>query len=551
VTGALIRNVNITSGLPHNNINKLVLTSDSTSYIAAESPSFDKLSAVGTVSSSEARMAGSLRNKVLSVTLGSDGSIWAATEGNGLFGLQGDSIRSLTIADGLMNNYIYSIFSDSEGIVWMGHDRGFSTFSPETGIVRSFGDDFAGGGKCNPDGIYESEDGKVFIGTTEGMIVYDRKKDRKTRTAPVNSILSITVGDSTYSYQQSIRLPYKKLYNVSVKYVAINLSDPGNVFYSTFMQNLDDDWRDYSLNREIQYSLVPGKYIFYLVSVNEEGLTSEDPVSFEIYVNPPVWRSWWFLLSAFAIFTALIILIIRQRDKAAEAREKKLQKQVDEATEEVKQQKNEIERQNTEITDSINYAKRIQTSILPDIGRLKEAFSDAFILYHPRNIVSGDFYWFERIADDKIVVVCADSTGHGVPGAFMSMIGSTLLHDIVKRQNITTPSKILSRLDQQIFAMLNQNSGAEISNDGMDMVVCEYNPLTRHLKFASAMRPVIIIMGGESYYIKGNRLSVGGESAGEKFFVDQEYYLKEGDVIYLFTDGISDQFGGPDGSEGK
>jgi serine phosphatase RsbU (regulator of sigma subunit) len=317
------------------------------------------------------------------------------------------------------------------------------------------------------------------------------------------------------------------------------------------MQNLDDEWRDYTSDREIQYSLVPGKYSFNMISVNDEGLGNENPVSFEIYVNPPVWRSWWFLLSAFAIFIVLVILIIRQRDKAAKAREKKLQKQIDEATEEIKQQKNEIERQNTEITDSINYAKRIQTSILPDISRLKEAFSDAFILYHPRDIVSGDFYWFERSSEDKIVIVCADSTGHGVPGAFMSMIGSTLLHDIVKRQNITTPSKILSRLDQQIFAMLNQNSGAEISNDGMDLVVCEYNPITKHLKFASAMRPVIIIMGGESYYIKGNRLSVGGESAGEKFFVDQEYYLKEGDVVYLFTDGISDQFGGPGGADGK
>jgi serine phosphatase RsbU (regulator of sigma subunit) len=107
-------------------------------------------------------------------------------------------------------------------------------------------------------------------------------------------------------------------------------------------------------------------------------------------------------------------------------------------------QKGEIELQNIEITDSINYAKRIQTSILPDINRLQDTFKDAFILFYPRDIVSGDFYWFDKIEDDKFIIVCADSTGHGVPGAFMSMIGSTLLQDIVTRQRITKPSMILN-----------------------------------------------------------------------------------------------------------
>jgi serine phosphatase RsbU (regulator of sigma subunit) len=106
-------------------------------------------------------------------------------------------------------------------------------------------------------------------------------------------------------------------------------------------------------------------------------------------------------------------------------------------------------------------------------------------------------------------------------------------------------------LDRQIFSTLNQNIELGVSNDGMDMVVCEFNTKTRHLRFASAMRPVIIVMDGETYYIKGNRSSIGGESVNEKFFDDQEYYLKENDKIYLFSDGLSDQFGGPDGKKMK
>jgi serine phosphatase RsbU (regulator of sigma subunit) len=133
----------------------------------------------------------------------------------------------------------------------------------------------------------------------------------------------------------------------------------------------------------------------------------------------------------------------------------------------------------------------------------------------------------------------------------MSMIGSTLLQDIVTRQRITKPSEILHLLDRQIFSTLNQNVELGVSNDGMDVVVCEFSLKTRHVRFASAMRPVILVLDGESYYIKGNRLSVGGESVIEKFFDDQEYYLNEGDTIYFFSDGLPDQFGGTDGKKMK
>jgi serine phosphatase RsbU (regulator of sigma subunit) len=220
-------------------------------------------------------------------------------------------------------------------------------------------------------------------------------------------------------------------------------------------------------------------------------------------------------------------------------------------TSEVVRQKEEIEQQNLEITDSINYARRIQASILPDIAKLRQSFTDAFIIFIPRDIVSGDFYWFDKIGEERFILACADSTGHGVPGAFMSMIGSTLLQDIITRKNVTRPSEILSLLDEQIFSTLNRNIDVGVSNDGMDMVICEFNLKNRHVRFASAMRPVIMIMDGEPVYIKGNRSSVGGEAYVEKFFADQEYYLNEGDAIYLFSDGFPDQFGGDDGKKMK
>jgi serine phosphatase RsbU (regulator of sigma subunit) len=303
--------------------------------------------------------------------------------------------------------------------------------------------------------------------------------------------------------------------------------------------------------KEVTYSLSDGKYRFNMVSVNENGLTQDNPVSFELIINRPWWRTWWAILTEILLVAGTVIVIIRERDKAQKKIQEYLETELAARTSVVMKQKGEIELQNIEITDSINYAKRIQTSILPDISKLKESFNDAFILFQPRDIVSGDFYWFDKIDDEKFVLVCADSTGHGVPGAFMSMIGSTLLQDIVSRMKITKPSEILTLLNRQIFSTLNQNAELGVSNDGMDMVVCEFNVKTRHLRFASAMRPVIIIVAGDSFYIKGNRSSVGGESVNEKYFDDQEYYLQEGDTIYLFSDGLPDQFGGPEGKKMK
>jgi serine phosphatase RsbU (regulator of sigma subunit) len=450
-----------------------------------------------------------------------------------------------------MSNYCYSVLADSYDNIWIGHEKGISRYNQATGTVKIIGGDVTQGGLCNPDGMYGSDDGKVFIGTTGGVILYDRMKDRSRDIAPFTNINYIDINDVRYDYQQSFSLPYSKKYVLRVNYSGINFKAPDKVYYSTFLENYDVDWTILNTSREVSYSLSDGKYKFNLISVNETGMAQEQEVSFDIFIKKPFWRTWWFILASILATAGIVVLIIRKRDREQKKIQEYLEEELAARTSVVMKQKGEIELQNLEITDSINYAKRIQSSILPDITKLKESFKDAFILFHPRDIVSGDFYWFDRLDDDRFVIVCADSTGHGVPGAFMSMIGSTLLQDIVSRKRISRPSEILTLLDKQIFSTLNQNVELGVSNDGMDMVVCEFNIKTRFIRFASAMRPVILVLDGESYYIKGNRSSVGGESVIEKYFDDQEYYLKEGDLVYLFSDGLPDQFGGVDGKKMK
>ena len=550
-TGTVKSRYTINNGLPHNNINQLYLTREGNAAVATKSDRVYFIDPETGISTKGAILFGATMNEISSFCQTMDGNLWMATKGNGVFEFVGDSVKSFSRSNMLMSNYCYSILTDSVNRIWVGHERGFSRYNRDNGIMRTYGTEFAKGGVCNSDGMYESPDGKVLIGTTQGLIVYDRHRDRRINTAPLNNINYITINEVEYPVQRLFTLPYSKRYNVRVNYVGINFSDPEKVYYQTLLVNYDEDWSKVTTEREVQYSLSDGRYQFNLVSMNESGLTQETPVTFDINIKKPFWRTWYFLLSSIAILTGIIILIIKEREKAHKKTQAYLEKELEARTSVVRMQKTEIELQNIEITDSINYAKRIQTSILPDYNNLKESFKDAFIFFRPRDIVSGDFYWFDKLDNERHLLVCADSTGHGVPGAFMSMIGSTLLQDIVTRQGISKPSEVLTMLDKQIFATLNRNLELGVSNDGMDLVVCEINPGKRHIRFASAMRPVIIVMGGESYYIKGNRSSVGGESVIEKYFDDQEYYLSEGDAIYMFSDGLPDQFGGADGKKMK
>jgi len=540
----------INNGLPHNSINKILLTREGVTYIGTESDKLYKIDGDFNITTGKANMSGSTRNRILSFSQTSDGAIWCATDGNGIFKFRNDSVSGISRANDLMSNYCYSILGDKDNNIWVGHNKGFSWLNTRTGTVKIFGTDFAKGGVCNSEGMFESADKKIFIGTTEGLIIYDRVKENKKIIGPFSNINGIEINDVTYPYQPSFVLPYKK-YKIKIYYSGINFSQPDKVYYSTILNNFDLDWSKMSTARDALYSLSDGKYKFSLISVNEDGLSQGPPVSFNILIKKPFYRTWWAILLEIGVLTGIVVLIIREREKSQKKIQDYLEKELEARTSVVMKQKGEIELQNIEITDSINYAKRIQTSILPDINKLKDTFKDAFILFHPRDIVSGDFYWFDKLEEDKFILVCADSTGHGVPGAFMSMIGSTLLQDIVTRKRISKPSEILSLLDKQIFSTLNQNVELGVSNDGMDMVVCEFIISTRHIRFASAMRPVILVLDGEPFYIKGNRSSVGGESVIEKFFDDQEYYLKEGDTVYLFSDGLPDQFGGPDGKKLK
>lgn len=207
-----------------------------------------------------------------------------------------------------------------------------------------------------------------------------------------------------------------------------------------------------------------------------------------------------------------------------------------------------LTQRNKDIVDSLTYAKSIQEAILPNPVRLEQFFDDHFILYKPRDIVSGDFYWYTERGPVGILCV-VDCTGHGVPGAFMSMMGNDYLTHIVTDNEVGSPGKALGMLNERIIKALKQTGEVGESKDGMDIAMCAFNRDTNLLQFAGARNPVYIIRNGELHELKGSKFSIGGGDVGEKVFEDHEFELEQGDEIYLFSDGYPDQFGGERGKK--
>ena len=207
----------------------------------------------------------------------------------------------------------------------------------------------------------------------------------------------------------------------------------------------------------------------------------------------------------------------------------------------------DIQHKNKKINDSINYARRIQNAILPDSNAIATALPDSFILYKPRDVVSGDFPWFVQRKDD-IYIAAVDCTGHGVPGALLSLIGYFLLNDIVRSRNIVDPGKILDLLDEGVTQTLRQDLEDAATKDGMDIALCHLNFKNKTVEYAGAHRPLYVMNGGVLEEIKGNKFPVGGGLyKNQTNFTTTKVQLKAGDGIYFSSDGFPDQFGGLEG----
>ena len=305
--------------------------------------------------------------------------------------------------------------------------------------------------------------------------------------------------------------------------------------------------------------------------MNNDGLWNEKDVTYKFTILPPWYQTWWFYtttaLLAFGLIYLFIVVRTRNLQKAKIELEQEVQlrtyqlrqekEKVEIVNKEVTEQKAIIEAKNHDITDSIKYAKNIQEALLPPLQNLHKELKDAFVLYLPKDIVSGDFYWFAK-RNNKRFIASVDCTGHGVPGAFMSIIGNTLLNEIVTEKNITSPAEILNELHLGVKTALKQSGNSENERrDGMDIALCSLNEDGTLLEYAGANRPLWFFKknkSGEEAFemIKANKFPIGGlemENEVKRTFTNHTFNVEKGDVVYIFSDGYADQFGGAKGKK--
>lgn len=531
------------NGLSHNNINQVYLDHNNVLWIATHSNFLSSINKKGEIENKKIYFGSDLIN-ITSIIEDKQGEMWAATFGNGVFNIAKNGIIKFSTENGLNSNYCYSIIDDGSNNIWVGHRKGLSCIKTEKHFITQFGKVEGITGDCNFNATYKDYLGNTWFGTSTGAVKFDPHKDKKNIIPPIVNVTSIKLNDKEADFTTDISLPYDN-YRLRVDFIGISFKSNSQVTYQYKLEGYDITWSDKTNNAFAQYGkLGDGEYKFLIKAYNSDGVSSTSPFSIKILIEPPVWKRWWFIVLVVLGFGYAFYAFIKIRERNHRVFQVKLQKALNEKTREVIIQKEEIEKKNKDITDSIRYAKRIQDALLPHTEKLKRIVPESFIFFQPRDIVSGDFYWFE-VYGNKLIIACADATGHGVPGAFMSMIGSTLLKDITSREDVVTPADALEILDEEIKLLLNQNNvDQEQTYDSIDVIICEIDLVTYFVKICSTKRSV--------YISSDNQLITARKEVSDfQGYEMREMQLKKGDTVYMFTDGYPDQFGGEKGKKIK
>jgi serine phosphatase RsbU (regulator of sigma subunit) len=419
-------------------------------------------------------------------------------------------------------------------------------------------------------GLYSDEKDYTWLGGPNGAMLFN-PTIRKKYDLPFNNLIrKVAVGDSAIFLgsfrnkegwaivlQNGSQIPELNFTSksISFEYAAGSYLDETKTEYSFKLEGQDEDWSSWSVKTEKSYTnLREGTYTFLVRARNIFGNVS-DVASYKFVILPP----WYRTTLAYLIYVILLFFavfgIVKIGNRRILHQKVQLENLVQERTTEVREQKELVERQkelvedkNRSIMDSIKYAKRLQDAILPTPEYITDCFREHFVFYRPKDIVSGDFYWVRKI-DQKVYFSVVDCTGHGVPGAILSIVGNNGLNRAVREFGLKRPSEILDKLSELVVDAFKHEGSSDVT-DGMDLALCCLDLDTNELEFSGANNPLYIISQGELREIKGNKQPVGPHT--EKVpFVDHRIQLEKGDVVLLFSDGYADQFGGPDGKKFK
>lgn len=480
------------------------------------------------------------------LVMDSKGVLWIGT-GEGLIAFRNDSvISSVTQDDGLLSNNINLLTTGKDGSIYIGTNYGLNRYFPQSKRIFSYTERNGFTGiETKPNAVFESETGDLWFGTANGATKLTPVKTSTEELEPLTHIMGMRVNNEPREMTPGLRLKYKEK-SILFDFYSICLTNPDVVRYKVKLEGAEKDWRQVTEPQAIYPTLPPGKYNFMVIASNSQGIWNSDPVTFHFIIKPPFYLTWWFILISVVSIVVIIIMYIKIREQNLIKEKIVLEEKVKERTAEVVQKSMEIEEKNRDITASIRYAERIQRAMLPR----EDTFKETFVLFMPKDIVSGDFYWMYDNGDWQFIAA-VDCTGHGVPGAFMSIIGHNSLNKVVREYGLTRPSAIIDQLNIEVMKSLLQRHEKAI-NDGMDLVLIAFNKKTFTLEFAGAYNPLYVVRKGEVFVYKGDRFPIGMTTMDEKkSFTNQIIDIQPGDMVYMTSDGYADQFGSVDGKKYK
>lgn len=505
---------------------------------------------------------------------------WVGTgDGLNLFNSEMQFIKTISEKDGLPSNVVYSIVEDVKNDIWLSTDNGLCAINKNNNHIIPFDvKDGIQGKRFSKGSVFKDENEHLYFGGENGFTLVLPENFTENKYIP-----KVHITDFQLFYENVIPSPTSKIlkkdisnvetltlnYNqnhLTFKFVALNYIVPENNEYKYKLIGFDNKWIHTKDYRSATYTnLAPGEYTFQVIASNNDGLWNKEGQRIEIIINPPFWHTWWFRIIASIFIIGLLILFFRFRVRNIQKRNRILEHKVLERTKRIMVQKEEIELQKEEIIsqrdlilqhkeqmeDSIEVGKMIQMSVLPPQSQINKIFKESFVYYSPKDIVSGDFYWFYK-RENRVYIAAADCTGHGVAGAFLTILGHNHLHEIVEQDNTLTAAEILDQLNLRMISTLRQRADESVSRDGMDITLCVFENEQEEFQLAGAMNSLYIIRKGstEIEQHKVNTFSIGIPMRGDvKPFKNFTIPINKGDNLYLFSDGYADQFGGPNGDE--
>lgn len=542
-----------------------------------------------------------------------DGSMWIGTS-NGLskYDSKKNTFKTYGIEDGLVSEEVASIVEDNEGYLWLSAKNNIARFDPKTEkFVNYLGSDLSQEGEFNKGAGISLQNGEILFGNSSGVTLFDPNDASQNKVKPpvvfTDFMLfneTVSVGEEasplldvieeteeiTLNHEQSV---------FTIDFAALNYYHADKNQYKYKLEGFDDDWRDGSRRTATYTNLDPGTYNFHVIASNNHDIWNKKGDTITVNILPPWWKTLWFRISFVVILISLFFAFYKYRTIKLKREQRKLELIVQERTEEVvaqneelseqqkaiteqnhalQEQKQEITVQNEEltqqqeeilaqrnyieeknnqlqgqnetlksqhihITNSVRYAQTIQSAVLPNENYLSKMFKEHFLIYKPKDIVAGDFYWVGQNHNSTYVAV-VDCTGHGVPGAFMSMIGNASFNYIINELKVQDPKEILERIHKRVREALKQDTSN--NTDGMDICLCKITPSeddeTNEVVFAGAKRPLYYFTkDGQLHQVNGSKKAIGGMQRKNREFENNTLILSRDTVIYLTTDGYVDQ----------